>query len=532
MRRGQYSDPDVNGAADVQRVRTLLAKGQLREAEPLIAALIQREPADSQHWHLRAELLLRGGQADEGSKCLKRAAELAPDNAACWIQYGQHLVKMGRRREALAAAMHARRLPVDRADLLDALGTLLTQCEEPQLGRPLFERALALDPDNAHYLYDLATVQRMAGDLADAEANLDKVIAARPTDYEAYLTRSDLRTQTPDHHHVDELLRAVNTATRPRGEIALCYALAKELEDLGEFARSFQFLKRGADLQRRTMNYDVAADVATLDELVKTHTAHRLRDGSRGFDTEEPLFIVGLPRSGTTLVERIISSHSQVYAAGELNAFTAETIQAVQRIAGKPVSKIEFAEKALQITPAELGKAYLEATRPQTGHTRRFTDKMPWNYLYAGLIHRALPRAKILALMRHPLDTCYAMYRVLFNGAYPFSYDLMDLGRYYVAWRRLMEHWQGVIGDPWLSVSYENLVLNQADVTRRLLTHCGLEWETACLDFHNQSTAVSTASAVQVRRPLYATSIGKWRNYEAQLAPLLDFLHARDIAVD
>ena len=303
---GPYFDPNVNNAAEIQRVRTLLAKGQLREAEPLIAALIRREPADSQHWHLRAELLLRGGQADEGSKCLKRAAELAPDNAACWIQYGQHLVKLGHRREALAAAMHARQLPVDRADLLDALGTLFTQCEEPQLGRPLFERALALEPGNPHYLYDLATVQRMAGELVDAEANLDKAIAARPADYEAYLIRADLRTQTPDHHHIDELLRALNTATRPRGEIALCYALAKELEDIGEFARSFEFLKRGADLQRRTMNYDVAGDVATLDKLVQAHTAHRLRDGSRGFDSEEPLFIVGLPRSGTTLVERII----------------------------------------------------------------------------------------------------------------------------------------------------------------------------------------------------------------------------------
>jgi tetratricopeptide (TPR) repeat protein len=524
--------PKMSNADEIQRARTHLAKGQLREAAPLIDALIRREPANPQHWQLRAELLLRSGQPDEGTKSLQRAAELSPDNAACWIQYGQHLVGLGRRREALAAANHAGRLPVDRADLLDALGTLYTHCDEPQAARPLYERALALEPGNAHYRYNLATVQRMAGDLADAEANLDKAIAARPTDFEAYLIRADLRTQTPEHHHVDELLRVLSTATRPRGEIALCFALAKELEDIGEFARSFQYLKRGADLQRRSMNYDVAADVATLETLVQTHTAHRLRDGARGFDTEEPLFVIGLPRSGTTLVERIISSHSQVYAAGELNAFTVATIQAVQRIVGKPVSKLEFAEKSLQVDPAELGKAYLEATRPQTGHTRRFTDKMPLNYLYAGLIHRALPGARIVALMRHPLDTCYAMYRVLFKGAYPFSYDLTDLGRYYVAWHRLMQHWQAVIGDAWLTVSYEKLVANQDEVTRRVLSHCGLEWEAACLDFHNHRAAVSTASAVQVRRPLYATSIGKWRHYEAQLAPLRDFLQASGIAVD
>jgi tetratricopeptide (TPR) repeat protein len=525
-------NPTKSDTTTSQRVRALLAKGLLREAAHLIDALMQRERSHPLHWQLLGELHLRAGRSDEGARCMQRAAECAPGDPVYVIQYGRCLASLGRRSEALAVAERARELPLNRAVLLDALGTLFTHCDEPDRGRPLFDCAVALDPENIDYTYNLATNQRMSGEFSAAEANLDKVLAVRPDDYQAYLTRADLRTQTPNRNHVDQLLCALSNVTQTRGEIALCFALAKELEDICDYERSFQYLKRGADLQRRSIAYDVKADVATLEKLVRTHTAQRLGDGSHGFDSDEPIFIVGLPRSGTTLVERIISSHSQVYAAGELSAFTSATIQAVQRIAGSPVSKLEFVERSLELSPAALGKAYLDATRSQTGHTPRFTDKLPLNYLYAGLIHRALPRARIVALMRNPMDACYAMYKVLFTAAYPFSYDLLDLGRYYVVWHRLMQHWQRVLGDAWLVVGYEDLVADQEGVTRRILSHCGLEWQEACLNFQNQKSAVMTASAVQVRRPLFATSIEQWRHYEPQLRPLREYLKANGIDVD
>ena len=227
-----------------------------------------------------------------------------------------------------------------------------------------------------------------------------------------------------------------------------------------------------------------------------------------------------MPRSGTTLVDRILGSHSAIYSAGELAAFPATAVAAVTECADRSVNKSEFVNLALQINFARLGVDYLKATRPRTGRTPRFTDKRPLNCLYAGMIHAALPRARFIALRRNPMDSCYAMYKTLFAAEYPFTYDLDDLAHYYMAWERLMQHWETTLGDSWLTIQYEDLVHHPEAVSRRMIAHCGLAWEPQCLDFHSRPAAVTTASAVQVRRKIHADSIGKWRRYATELAPL------------
>jgi hypothetical protein len=197
-----------------------------------------------------------------------------------------------------------------------------------------------------------------------------------------------------------------------------------------------------------------------------------------------------------------------------------ETFKAVGRACGRPVGKLEFVERAREIEPNELRKAYLEAAGSRHFDKARFVDKQPLNYLYAGLIARALPGARLIAVAREPMDSCYAMYKSLFTNAYPFSYDLHDLAKYYTAWHALLRHWQVVLGDRLLTVQYEDLVADQEAVTRRIIAHCGLGWEAACLEFHKRRGAVSSASAVQVRRPLYSHSVGKWRHFQQQLTPL------------
>lgn len=229
---------------------------------------------------------------------------------------------------------------------------------------------------------------------------------------------------------------------------------------------------------------------------------------------------MGLPRSGTTLVDRILGSHSAVYSAGESSAFPSAAVAAVTELARGPVKKLDFAEIALKLDFARLGVAYVERTRPRTGHTPKFTDKRPLNCLYAGMIHAALPAARFIVLRRDPMDNCYAMYKTLFAAEYPFTYDLGDLSRYYLAWDRLMRHWETVLGSSWLTVQYEELVREPESVSRRMVAHCGLNWEPQCLNFHLDNSAVTTASAVQVRRAINADSIGNWRHYAEQLAPL------------
>jgi tetratricopeptide (TPR) repeat protein len=513
-------------ATRLARAQARLAAGDLHEASTLALELIRSFPDDPRPWTLMGSVHLQAERHDLAVVCLERAVERAPADPAAMIRYGQCLARLGRRAQALAAAQAAAALRLDSAALADGLGTLLTHCDEPARALPLFQRAVAAAPGNAAYLFNLATAQRMAGELESAEASLDAVIAAQPQHCAACYTRADLRTQTPERNHVAALRALLQAGSADRtAQTMLHFALAKELEDLGKYAESFEQLSQGCDLRRAAMQYDVAEDIATLDRIVASHDAAALATGA-GHDDGEAIFIIGLPRSGTTLVESILAAHSEVQAGGELPAFPQACIEAVQAQSGAMVPKLEFVQRALAIDPRELGQRYIAATRPQTGSRPRFTDKLPLNYLYAGLIRRALPRARLVALMRDPMDSCYAMYKALFTGAYPFSYDLDDLGRYHLAWQRLMRHWRSVLGDALLVVDYEALVTDQETVTRRILDHCGLPWQQACLEFHGRAGAVATASAAQVRRPLYRSSIGKWRHYEQQLRPLARYLSA------
>ena len=485
---------------------------------------LSASPTDRHAWQRRSGAHARAGEWQQAADCSRRALELAPTDPDCLIAYAQCLLGLGARSDALAIAERLARLRLDRADWNDALGTLFTYCEAPARALALHERAVALAPDNAVFSYNLAAAQRMSGAFAAAEANLDRVIAASPRDARAWYMRSGLRAQTVERNHIEALTACLERATGdPGSEIMLCFALAKELEDVARYEESFAWLQRGCTRQRALMSYEVSEDVATLDRIVALHDAAALRTRENG-EGAQCLFVLGLPRSGTTLVERILASHSAVRSIGESPAFPAETIKAVQGRASRPVAKREFVEHSLEIDPRALARAYLEAARPREGAADRWLDKQPLNYLYAGLIARALPRARLIALVREPLDSCYAMYKTLFNGAYPFTYDLADLGHYYAAWHRLMRHWQSVLGERLLIVPYEELVQSQRTVTWRILEHCGLDRQEACLAFEAQPGTVTSASAVQVRQGMYSTSMGRWRRFERQLAPLARIL--------
>jgi tetratricopeptide (TPR) repeat protein len=515
----------------LENIRQLISLRQLAEAAAQCAEVAHALPKNLQVLSLAAEIALLLGKIVEAEQLLGRAVTLSPMDAELLIRHGQILLQLGRKSEALTVASRVDKIPPDDSALRDALGTLLTHLEEPQRALRHFEHAVHQAPRNWGFRYNLAMAQRMVGHFDAAELNLDQVIRMRPDDGEAFHARSDLRSQTRERNHVRELELTLSRLTGKRASLPVAFALAKELEDLGEYSRSFEYLHTACQAYRACLRYDVAEDIAVLEKLRSTHTLEIFETIRAGFDNEECIFVVGLPRSGTTLVERILGAHGGVYAAGELDAFPTVSIEATARQGGGPVRKLDFVDRSLTLDFASLGRAYLDATRPRTGHTTKFTDKLPLNYLYAGLIHAALPKARFVALYRHPMDVCYAMYRTLFAAAYPFTYDLYDLARYYVAWERLMGHWATVIGDAWLTVRYEDLIADQEAVTRTVLEHCQLAWDPSCIDFKNRLGAVSTASAVQVRRPLHANSVGKWRHYSRQLEPIATYLERNGILV-
>ena len=384
-----------------------------------------------------------------------------------------------------------------------------------------YDRAVALAPQSSQFIFNRASVRRFIGDMEGAETDYDRVIARTPSDYEAYKNRAELREQTAARNHVAQL-EALAARNFPdwRGEVQIRYALAKEYEDLGEYTKSFEHLRRGARKRREHLKYDVARDVATVDWIMSAFPGGPA-DLAQGAVEESPIFIVGLPRSGSTLVERILGSHSLVSSAGELDCFALSLIDAVKERSGRAqVSRQDLVALSATLDFVTLGRDYLRRARAAFVGGGRFIDKMPLNYLYCGLIRRALPNAKIVHVARHPMAVGYAMYKTLFKDGYPFSYDLSEIGRYYVAYRRLMEHWRAAMPRAIHELNYEDLVADQHLETRKLLEYCGLDWEEACVAFHQNPAATTTASASQVRRPLYDSSVSQWRHYEKELAEL------------
>ena len=463
---------------------------------------------------------------------LDRALAAQPASAVLHLNRAQCLLALGRRAQACEAAAAAESHAPKDARIADAVGSVYSFAGDQPRAHQAYERAVTLAPTEAAFMFNRATVRRFLGLLEAAEADYDRVIALRPGDCEAYHNRTDLRPQTPERNHAAELERvAARGFADWRGEVQIRYALAKEYEDLADYDHSFAQLQLGALKRRAHLQYDVSHDEATVDWIIEAFRSPP-PPASDAQASDAPIFVIGLPRSGTTLVDRILASHSDLTSAGELTDFALALVDGVRcESGGGPMPRRELVARSAQLDFAALGREYLRRAHSVVPPGQRFIDKMPLNYLYCGLLRRALPNAKIVHLTRHPMAVCYAMYKTLFKDGYPFSYDLSDIARYYIGYRRLMAHWQAVMPGVIFELSYERLVTDQRAVTRELLQHCGLDWQDACLDFHRNPGATTTASASQVRRPIYDSSLSQWRHYAAQLAPLYAKLQAAGIAL-
>ena len=384
-----------------------------------------------------------------------------------------------------------------------------------------------MDRQNPDTLNNLASSYIAVGELEEAEKLFTKVIRLNPRSAEAWYNRSTLRKQTESDNHIAALERALEKLPPgDPGTVALCYALAKEHEDLGKDEASFKYLKRGADGYRAQINYDVNSEIAVMERietLFDTDYVARVKSAPL---RPGPIFVLGLPRSGTTLVDRIISSHDEVSSMSEIP----DLAIALTRLVGTSDRQLSL-EKSVSVSPDELGQSYLASIAGYGPDTPYFIDKTPTNFLYIGLIAKALPGARVIHVKRHPVDSCLSIYRALFRSAYLFSNDLDELARYYIAYDRLMNHWRAIFPDRILDVSYEEIIGNQESVSRALIDHCGLEWQDRCLTFHKNDAPVATASAAQVRSPIYRSALARWRRFETQLEPLITKLRDGGIEV-
>jgi tetratricopeptide (TPR) repeat protein len=464
---------------------------------------------------------------------LHKAADLAPTRADYATQFAKALTMVRRTRDALGAADKALALQPADPFTLDTLGVVYTQGHAHERAAKAFRGAVELMPKQASYRFNLATALVAMGDMAAAEQELDACIELDPTFWGAHLTLAQLRKQTRESNHIPRMQAlAASHGQNEQAQTFLNMALAKEHEDLGEYPAAFDRLVKGKSSGKEARGYSTRNDEALFD-LITRQFPEPLPVTS-GDPTREPIFVIGMPRSGTTLVERIVSSHPDVYSAGELQNFGA----VLKRLSGSttlPMIDLDTISRTSSIDWTKLGADYLASTRPATGQRPHFIDKLPHNFLYAGHIARALPNARIVCLRRDPVDTCLSNFRQLFSQLSPlygYSFDLSDTGRYFVLFDRLMAHWRRVLPGRILEIEYEALVDSQEAHSRRLIEFCGLPWDDRCLQFEKNDAPVNTASAVQVRAPMYRTAIRRWKKYEAELAPLLQLLDNAGIAFE
>jgi tetratricopeptide (TPR) repeat protein len=498
-----------------QAARRAFAEGDLAGAESHCLQALQAAPKDSRPWGLLSETALRRNRPDAAIVCADKAVRFGPRDPFAHLMRAKCLALDGKVRDALDSVEAGLRTGPADAAALDGYGAVLSMLGQHRRALDLFGKAVAADRGQPQFLLNLAAAERMMGDLDFAETHCDQAIARDPHFYLAHYIRADLREQRAARNHIAEMEALVAAGTRhPAGEVLLRFALGKECEDLGEHARAFSHIKAGAALHRRNLRYEVEGDIGLIDRIIRAQTEEVMAALPPGYPGEAPIFVLGLPRSGTTLVERIIAGHSAVAPAGELGI-----LPTLLRQAGADSAWIEGLGA---LDPADLGRRYVEAAHAfGLPPDRRFIDKFPGNYLHCGAIHAALPAAKIVLLRRRPMDSCFALFKAHFAGTYPFSYALDELGAYFLAFRRLAEHWKAVLpADTLLEIAYEDIVTDFAATSRRLLDFLGLPWEDEVLRFHASTAPSTTASAVQVRRPLYTSSIGKWRHHEAELAPL------------
>jgi tetratricopeptide (TPR) repeat protein len=470
------------------------------------------------------------GRHDAAIACHEKALALDPDNTDAHSNLGLALHAANRLVEAIGHYEQVLAIRPGIASAHNNLGLALQALNRHDEAIAQYRRAIAVGPGHAQRHGNLGVALQEMGRLDEACHAFEKAIALAPRRGRFYRHLADSKRFTAGDPALTAMQRlAAGRASLPEEDRRqLLFALAKAAADLGETERSFGYLIEGNALKRQQIDYDEAR---VLGEFTRIRTVFSRElmaaRGGVGHPSAVPVFIVGMPRSGTTLIEQVLASHPQVFGAGELRDI-GDAAARLNGLDGIPGSFPEIVASLPDDMLRAFGARYADAARARAPTAQRVTDKMPLNFLHVGLIHLALPNACIIHARRDPLDTCLSCFATLFTGDHRVAYELGELGRYYRAYEGLMEHWAQVLpGGVLLEVRYEDVVADLERQARRIVVHCGLAWDAACLGFHGSPRPVRTASAAQVRQPIYDSSVGRWRAYGSLLNPLMEALGVR-----
>jgi tetratricopeptide (TPR) repeat protein len=472
---------------------------------------------------------------EEALSLLSLSAQLDAANAQTFVLLASLLSKRRQYDKARAACERALALEPTQPEALNVLGVIAFEQGRAEEAVLYHRKTLELVPGLAHVHNNLANALKELGRLGDAHDAYEAALHADPQMVSAYFGLADVHTFTPG----DPVLVAMERLAEriesldSQDQIELRFALGKAYADLGRFEQSFQHSLDGNSMKRCLIDYDESRMFDLFDRIRDVFTSELLRSkGGAGDPSQAPVLIVGMPRSGTTLIEQILASHPKVFGAGELRDL-GEVIAAHCDLAGVPAAYPE----CLHDMPGEvfrrIGAGYAARLRRRAPVAERIIDKMPANFLHLGLLHLALPDARIIHARRDPIDTCVSCFTRLFGGEQQFSYDLGELGRYYCRYESLMAHWRATLPPgAMLEVDYEQVVDDLETQARHIVDYCGLEWDEACLRFYETKRQVHTSSAAQVRQPIYRSAVGRWRPYRRWLGPLLEELGVEQAKLD
>lgn len=519
LQRSLTLDPNQPGAWN-NLGNAFQRAGMLAEALRSYAKAVQLAPDFADAWNNRGIVLNELGRPAEALLDYQRALDARPDFAEAWYNRGDACMALKNHQAALASYDRAIALKPAFPEAHNNRGLVLQRLDRHAEAADCFVRAIVLRPAYAEAHNNLGALYSEQGRLAEACTAFESAIRVRPDYAEAHHNLSTVRKYQPGDPHLLQL-EAMPLAEVPEADrIRLLFALGKAREDIGRYDEAFAAYAEGNRLLHERQPYDEAAADRLAADVMAVFTADFLaaRTPAPAGDCI-PVFIVGMPRSGTTLLERVLSTLPEVHGAGEIDDF-ARAVDAAVRADGHE----RFTDWAAVASPeqlAALGADYLAHTRRLAPTARYIVNKMPDNFFFLGLIHLTLPNARIVHAMRDPMDSCLSCFTKLFSNRLDFTNDLGTLGRYYLRYMRLMRHWHAVLpAERMLDLHYEEMVADTEGQARRLLAYLGLPWDPACLEFHVGSGLVKTASAAQVRSPIYRTSVARWQRFAAHLQPL------------
>jgi tetratricopeptide (TPR) repeat protein len=522
MTDNPHARPPAEAQRLIQAGFDAFRAGNMQRAVDICKESLANYPNMGRAHYLAAMIALASNDRAAAIRALEATVKLNEGNAAAWTRLAELYATGGALRRAEASLQNAVATQQGNAATLDHIGTVFRLVGNLQASLEWHQKACAANTEHVPFKINLANAQLFLGNRDAAREMVESAIEKAPHDAQAHwlLSRAG---QTTSIEHIDEMRQLLANDLPPQSVAYLQYAIGKELEDLEDWPGAFGAWSAGAAARRELIAYDEEAEVQLFETLQTTFTNEWFENRQGDCVDAGPVFIVGQPRTGTTLLDRMLDAHPAVTSAGELRHFGI----AIRQVTGSDELRQFSSDLMRQAASADIsaiGEAYVDITSGLRLDAPHIIDKLPSNYLYLPLILASLPNARVIHMRRDPLDSCLAIFKQLFADAYLYSYDLGELARHYQRYQALMETWRTRFGDRFIEVDYEELVAEPENTLRPVLQFIGLSWNDACLQYFNRDSAVTTASAYQVREAPHQRSVGHWKNFENQLGPLRELL--------